>query len=321
MRLLFLRGQVPSDRNPREIMFDRLEDCDDVWIQLAYQLVKITGGYGEVWYEKGKRVTRYNHQLLERWTRSWATTACDFKPDVIFARGGFKIMRREAERHRGAYKIHYGAGQRVVPAPNHPWDLVLVDTLKQLDRARKNGYNAQMFIKPAADNVFYPRSAFNKKYDVIYVANWNPNADKGHRFLLPALREYRVLHVGYNRRGWSAKFPHTDFQGWVPRHQLPELYAQAKLAVIMTIGKDSCPRVIPEALACGCPVVIFRDTRIWHEMYVTAQTGTLFTKDSFLPTLNAALDDWRRYHPREYYEKHLSLPVAARHVISLMEAT
>ena len=31
MRLLFLRGQVPQDRDPRQIMFDHIEDCDDIY--------------------------------------------------------------------------------------------------------------------------------------------------------------------------------------------------------------------------------------------------------------------------------------------------
>ena len=318
MKLLFLRGQVPSDRDYRQIVFDSLDQHDDVWVQLAYQLVKLTGGSGEVWYEKGERVTRYNDQLLERWTPRWETTECSFKPDVVFARGGFKIMRREALRHPGAYKIHYGAGQRVVPDAGQVWDLVLVDTLKQLNTARQRGYNAQLFIKPAADNVFHPSPPVSKKYDVVYVANWNPNANKGHRFLLPALHAHRVAHVGYSRRGWGAKFPRTDFLGWVPRHRLPEIYAQAKLAVIMTIGKDSCPRVIPEALACGCPILVFCNTRIWHEKYVTARTGALFTKESFPELLNTVLRDWRCYQPRAYYEQQLSLTVAARHLLGLI---
>jgi len=28
-KILFLRGKVPTDRDPRQIMFDSLDDCDD----------------------------------------------------------------------------------------------------------------------------------------------------------------------------------------------------------------------------------------------------------------------------------------------------
>ena len=131
MKLLFLRGQVPSDRDRRQIMFDSLDDHDDMWVQLAHELVKLTNGYGEVWYERGHRVTRYNDKFLERWVDRWTGYKCNFSPDVVFARGGFKIMLREAEKYKSAFKIHYGAGHRVVPKSGQCWDLVLVDTHKQ----------------------------------------------------------------------------------------------------------------------------------------------------------------------------------------------
>jgi hypothetical protein len=30
MKLLFLRGGVPKDRDPKQIMFNNLKECDDI---------------------------------------------------------------------------------------------------------------------------------------------------------------------------------------------------------------------------------------------------------------------------------------------------
>ena len=57
MKLLLLRGQVPQDRDPRQIMFDSLTECDDVWTQLVARLAE--DDYGEVWYWNGRRRVDY----------------------------------------------------------------------------------------------------------------------------------------------------------------------------------------------------------------------------------------------------------------------
>ena len=62
MKLLFLRGSVPKDRDPRQIMFDDIEKCDDVWSQLASHLSK--DGYGEIWYWGGTRKIRYREKRV-----------------------------------------------------------------------------------------------------------------------------------------------------------------------------------------------------------------------------------------------------------------
>lgn len=318
MKLLFLRGQVPSDRNPKQIMFNKLSDNDDMWTQLANSMISQTNGYGELWYEKGHRDVRYSGQFVERWVPRYASAEPTFIPNVIFARGGFEICRAKAAEFAHAFKIYYGAGERVIPKSGQDWDLVLVDTHKQLDMARKNGYRAELFVKPAADNIFHPIRSTNPQYDVIYVANFNANANKGHRWLLPALKGYKVLHVGINRKGWGKKYPNTTFHGWTSRRGLPALYSQAKVAVVMTAGKDSCPRVIPEALACNTPLLVSEGTRFWHDKYISPESGRLWNKDNFKHVLDNALQNVDSFKPRWYYERELALPVAAKHIIGLI---
>ena len=320
MKLLFLRGQVPSDRPASQITFNNLSDCDDMWTQLAYALLDKNDN-GEIWYEKGNRVTRYTYNFVERWVSRYRDVSADFKPDIVFARGGFPFQLAEAERHSSAFKVYYGAGERVVPKRGQCWDLVLTDTLKQRDTARQRGYRADMFIKPAADNIFRPTTNITKpEFDVIYAANWNANANKGHRYLLPALSNFSVISLGRFRKGWVGKYPNVSFRGWQPRKVLPHSYALAKVAVIYTVGKDSCPRVIPEALACNCPILVGSSTKLWFDRYVTPETGLMFSKTNFVDKLNELLASYKSYTPRQYYENNLSIPCAAKHLLALMNA-
>lgn len=316
MNLLFLRGREPA--NWRDSVFRDLETCDDMWTLLVAELADQSGGYAESWHEVGEWVARYRPNFVERWMHRYHLTTCTFKPDVVFVRGGFDFQINEAVRHAAAVKVYYGAGERVVPSANQPWDLVLADTEAQARRIQRRGYRAHLWIKPAAENVFRPVSG-EKRYDVIYVANWNPSADKGHKFLLRALADYRVLHVGKYRRVWMRFFPRTTFSGWVSRPRLPELYASAKLAAVMTRGKDSCPRVVPEALACNCPVVVGRSTKL-HPRYVTEQTGCWFGRDDFHTVLRAALARYDSFEPRAYYEQNLSLSASARDLLGAIRA-
>lgn len=318
MKLLFLRGHVPSDRPASQITFDRLRDNDDVWTQLAAAMVS-EGDYGEIFYEKGNRVARYRDNFVERWVPRIQHHRPSFDPDVLFVRGGFPYQLAEAKRQPNAFKLYYGAGERTVPNGGQPWDLVLTDTLAQCDKARARGYRAEMWIKPAAENVFHPsKMAVPKKYDVIYVANWNPNAYKGHDFVLPQLQGCRALHVGVCRSRWRQRFPHIEFTGREPRRLFPGFYALSKVAVIMTRGKDSAPRVVPEALACNCPILMATSTKLWHAKYITPETGRLFDRDNFNMVLTDMLNRWESFSPRRYYDANLSMACAVDHIRELI---
>lgn len=319
MKLLFLRGQVPSDRPKEQIMFNDLFSNDDMWTWLAYELVQRTGGYGEIWFEKGDRVVKYTDNFVDRWVPRYISSKCGFEPDVVFARGGFGFMREAAKKYKNAFKIHYGAGKRVVPKFNdEPWDIVLADTAKQMRAIKDKGYTAKLFIKPASENIFFPVKS-KKKYDVIYVANWNPNTNKGHRFILPAVRDVglRVLHVGVKRPGWDRKYPNVKFVGRVPRREIPELYAQSKVAIVRTVGKDSCPRVIPEAIACDCPILVDESTNFCSELYLgDGLAGRLTSKQTFTNDLNRMIKDYQSFQPALYYKKHLSMRASVDSLLS-----
>jgi glycosyltransferase involved in cell wall biosynthesis len=296
-------------------MFDNLEDCDDVWTQLANHLSK--DGHGEVWYWGGKRKVVYRDNFIERWVPDYKRHKPSFTPDVVFSRGGFPQYDIVLERYPKAYRIYYGAGRRFVPqSPFRKYDLILVDTLKQLKKARKSfpKVRSELFIKPAADNVFEPRNQ-DKKYDVIFSSNEHKAGIKGHDFILPRLPDnLKMIQTGISSPKLRAKYPNVEFTGWIPRRKLPDLYSRSKIAVVCCTNVDSCPRVIPEALACGCPLLVLDSVNLWRDKYINDQTGEIASSEDFVAKMKEMINAHTSYSPYNYYRENLSLEKAAEHI-------
>lgn len=315
--LLLLRGQVPRDRDPRQIMFDSLDECDDVWTQLAAAMA--SGGYGEVWYWGGERTVEYRDGFTERWLPDLGGAGHDFDPDIILARGGFREYDAVLRRHPRAFKVYYGAGRRSVPTVSAGYDLVLVDSPEQLAEAEAKlpGVRSSLFVKPAAENVFRPRPG-PKEHDVIFVGNETGPDLKGHGFVLPNLPAgMRMVQVGIASEGLRAAHPRVLFTGWIPRRDIPGLYGRAKAAICCCGEVDSCPRVIPEALACDCPILVLDGVRLWRDRYITPETGLSAPRESFFDRLSWLVENHRSFTPYEYYRRNLSLGVAAEHILRL----
>ena len=315
MKLLFLRGQVPTDRDPKQIMYDNLEECCDVWTQLARSLS--CDGYGEVWYWGGDRTVCYADNFIERWLPSY-NVAPSFVPNVIFARGGFPQYDIVMQKHQNAFKIYYGAGKRFMPQHNFQnYDLVIVDTPKQLEKIRKAKphMRSELFIKPAADNVFKPVDC-KKEYDVIFSANAHKAGIKGHDFFFSNCPvDLKSVQVGQlSSQKLPLRYPHITFTDRVPRCKIPEYYGKSKVAVVCCTDRDSCPRVIPEALACGCPLLILDSTNLWREKYITSQTGRIASAENFISELRSMIDSYESFDPYNYYKKNLSLNIAANYI-------
>ena len=112
MRILFLRGRVPADRDPKQIIFNDIESCDDMWTQLAFRL-----GDGEIVYWGGNRITKYSKTFFEKWVYKLEDYQNN-NPDVVFARGGFVAYDNVLRDLKHTYKIYYGAGERYCPQKN-----------------------------------------------------------------------------------------------------------------------------------------------------------------------------------------------------------
>lgn len=316
-----LRGQVPQDRDPKQIMFHDIDDCDDMWTRLCFEMVKRIGT-GEIWYWGGSRKVRYTREFTERWISNFSDTKHDFKPDIIFARGGFKEYDVVLRRNPQAYKIYYGAGFRRIPPKGQYGDfnLILVDTIKQLEKAKRKfpKKNVQVLIKPACDNIFRP-SEDNKEYDVILVGNYNKGVDKGHDFAFPRIpARYKVLSVGKVEIKIRNKYPNIIYTGWIPRKDIPQYYAKSKVAIVCCGKEDSCPRVIPEAISCDCPILVLDRVNFDVGKYITADTGRITSKDNFVDNISDMVDNYEQFRPYSYYAKNLSLKESVKNIMGII---
>ena len=128
-----LRGEVPQDRDPKEIIFNSIKESEDVWSNLVYAMMA-PEDYGEIWYYNGTyRKHRLAPNLIERWVPSFKTHKSLFVPDIIFCRGGFKEYHHILNKFPNAFKIRYGAGRRYLPCQGfYGYDLILQDSIEQL---------------------------------------------------------------------------------------------------------------------------------------------------------------------------------------------
>jgi hypothetical protein len=314
MKYLFLRGQVPQDRNPQEIVFNTINECDDVWTQLIYAMTR-SEDETELWYWNGNREHKFSQNFTERWVPNFNTYRNEFEPDVIFCRGGFPEYHSVLKRFPKAFKIYYGAGRRFLPqAGFSDYDLILQDSPEQVDICKSKYPNIEttLFIKPACDNLFYPKN-INKEYDIVFPANGTQEAIKGHKFVFSTVpKNYKILNLG-NKGKISP--PKNIERLRVLKTQMSDNLQRAKVGIVCCNSNvDSCPRVIPEMIACNIPIICFEDIRFWREKYITPQTGVLANKDNFWLKVDYVLNNLDKFTPKNYYDDNLTLTHAARYI-------
>lgn len=313
-KLLFLRGKLPLDFRPDRLQYDHISQCEDMWTVLCERLSR---GFDktELWYYGAGKNQKTRH-ITEKFTERWIELSDlpDFKPDVIFARGGFQEYLPVCDKFPDAYKIYYGAGIRYKPQEGK-WDLVLVDSLAQQQQVP----GSKLFVKPAADNIFRPVDT-NIKYDVCFMANAPQAHLKRHKLAFESLAGtgISILHLGLvdgRLRKW-AKNTNVTFGGWHRRPLLPEFISQCRIGLVCCTDYDSCPRVLPEYLACGLPVVATSNMHFWHDKYITKDTGLLCEDDQIRQSIEQLLSNPPATGDvLAYYNKYLSLDAASRRLI------
>jgi len=317
MKLLFLRGQVPKDRNPKEIIFDAINKNDDWWTQLAYHLLD-KEDYGEIWYWGGSRKQRFDYNFIERWIPDFNTYNSKFIPDVIFCRGGFKEYITVLNRYPNAYKIYYGAGKRFLPSGYINYNLILQDSPEQLEECRKFFPNIKstLFIKSAPDNIFNIDNSINKEYDVCFPAN-GTQSFKGHDFVYSSVpKDLKVLNLGLPS---NIKKPKNVISKRVLRKDISKEIQKCKVGIVCCRHEpDSCPRVIPEMLASNIPIIVLKDVRFWKDIYINKITGKLASKKDFWKVVKEVLDNIDNYKPRQYYDSNLSLKNSSRYIKNIL---
>ena len=323
MKFLMLRGQVPQDRNPQEIVFDTLDKVDDMWTHLFVSLLQ-EEDQGELWYWNGNRSKQFTPNFIERWVPSFSTYKSGFDPDVIFCRGGFQEYHSVLKRFPKAVKIYYGAGNRFLPQPGfYDYDIILQDSPEQVEICKKQFPKSltTLFIKPASDNIFYPMPEVEKIYDVCFIANAS-QPFKGFDFVYSTVpKDIKLLNLGNNSNRFKQPKNVTSYR--VLKTEMPKHISKCKVGIVAVSSKvDSCPRVISELLACGLPIVILDGVRFWKEKYMISAadleideaTGELADKENFWTTVKMVLNHLDYYNPRKYYKKNLSLDHATKFI-------
>jgi len=195
MKILLLRGKIPSDRDPGEIRWKKIEQSEDMWTHLLFRL---TDEYSEILYWGGKREFRPIPVFTERYVKNIKKFKPHFEPDVIIARGGFfDEYRPILKRYPSAVKIYTGAGVRFIPKDKIKYDIVLADSISQHETLTKHGFNSVMWSKPAVDDMFYPHDV-KKKYDVCYIANGSQKDIKNIPWVYKTAPKgrHKILHLG-----------------------------------------------------------------------------------------------------------------------------
>jgi len=248
-----------------------LAACDDMWTHLFDRIIGLRGGEGRIWRRSTEETAASG--VYDTGLREFRGPAFDvdrepgegWRPDLIVNRGGYGVYAEALRRWPSAFRVYYGAGMRYIPRDGLRYDLILVDTLRQEPdvRAAHPRSLVRTIFKPAIDDLFAPRGAA-KRYDLVILCDGD-KPHKGLDWLLPRIPPgLSVLRIGRPDSSFTkARDEGTlavTFTGRVPHTEVPALAEQARVGVVCDDGQfDSGPRILPELLALGLPVVV-RDT-------------------------------------------------------------
>jgi glycosyltransferase involved in cell wall biosynthesis len=98
----------------------------------------------------------------------------------------------------------------------------------------------------------------DKRWDVIATSRLTPYKKFDEIAALADRHRVAVIGDGPQAATLRARFPKVDWLGHVPNAQVPAMLAEARL-FFHAGRRDYFPRAIPEAMACGLPVMAFDD--------------------------------------------------------------
>jgi len=323
MKIVFLRGSIPpANEHPEKLLYDSIENCEDNWTQLFYYLTKKFNAHGELLYQGGIREFRVDDNFTERWVQKLKKYSPKYKPDLIISRGGFPFYDDFITKYSKAKKIYYGAGTRFYPQTDFTnYDLFLVDSQKQRHQIKAKGKRVSLFIKPAA-TLFKPYNV-KKEYDICFMANASQSAIKRHKLLLKSFSntKYKILNLGNKDKSLIklAKKLNVDitWEGWDLRKNLPEKISKCKVGICCSTNYDSCPRVIPEYLACGLPIVVTNNMNFWQEKYITKESGILVDENKLLYGVKSVLN--KTYNIKKFYDNNINMDIAVDNIYKTIE--
>lgn len=322
---LLLRQKVPPDKG--RITFVNLNEVDDMWIQLFYQIHrKLDIKSSEVWmWGGGPRYIEYEKCFVEKWFPEYPV---DKQFDFIFSRGGFPQYLPILKVNPQALKLYYGAiykdrfNPRAIGDYTN-YDIVLADSQVQFEQLIESGYNAHKFIKPACENIFKPFDQ-EKTFDVLFVANATQKDTKGHEWFFREMKGtgLRILQIGNLDRGVLALASslglNIEFTGQLSRSLLPLLACRAKVGICCSTG-DSCPRIIPEMLAMGIPIVVKKSDRLflWDD-YFADPCSVLVEEKDFVEALVNHVNNFESFNARKFYLDNFTLEESSNRLVEVL---
>jgi|GEM_PF-3539906 len=295
----------------------------DMWTHLFAEMVRQAGGEGRLWRLGPDATHTWRPELIE--IRSSAPDFASYRPEIIWNRGGYGDYLPALKAAPNAFRVYYGSGMRYIPKDGVFYHLILVDSPDQLRPVQETcpGSLVRLFWKPAVDHLFKPTGAA-KDFDLVFNCH-SPKEEKGLAWLAPLIPpKTKVLRIGppdplfekahAERRFW------VKFTGLLPIELVPAWLCRAKVGVVCDDGRyDSGPRILPEMIACGLPVLMRDTVRINTSRYLTPKTGLVVTAETFGHWFGKVLRKYERLGDRPYYERHLGLRPAAAHLLGLVD--
>ncbi|MBW4332206.1 glycosyltransferase [Stakelama sp. CBK3Z-3] len=133
---------------------------------------------------------------------------------------------------------------------------------------------------------FSPDPQVQKRWDVIAVSRLNRWKRFDEIGRLSRIARVAVVGGGPQAAMLARRYPHIEWLGHRPHGEVPGLINQARL-YFHAGRRDYFPRAIPEAMACGIPVVAM-DDRIGPDV-VPPACGALVNRHSFEPAVTRLL--------------------------------
>lgn len=208
---------------------------------------------------------------------------------------GFDLFDRmlRPDRRRFAVVIGGDYWSRIIPhaafvfPESSVQERALVHPFPRFWRSALSPDRMQRLPKTIDTDRFHPRPA-DPRWDVIATSRLTPYKDFGEVAALADTHRVAVIGDGPQAAELRRRYPRVDWLGHVPNADVPGMLAQARL-FFHAGRRDYFPRAIPEAMACGLPVVAF-DDRIGADV-VPPDCGILVRDRHYRSRVAALLDD------------------------------
>jgi len=317
MKVLMLRAQITND-NERFMCHDKLQDEDDWYVLLINEL--LAQGYvdeAQVWYYgKERNPTRYDSGLLLKYENFRG----NYEPDVIFCRGGFPEYAPVNNRFKNATKVYYGAGARFLPKDGINYDVILTDSHGRKDKIKSvfPKSKVDIFHKGCASHLFPYKRVEKKEYEIGNVTSIPSN--KGQHTVGKTCHGMRFLNIGQFHGGLVDKYRKWGVKAsWTNRLHRKDVGFYLRKCKFIFVGdhwRAGCPRVIPECMSVGVPIILLDDIPVtkrykpdFFAVRATKENLREMIEWGLTSTLNTPENSLKIH---EYYEENFSLKICAK---------